>query len=86
MFSPDDVLARLRGRPFVPLRIVTGAGQMFDVFHPDLVLVGRREVVAGRASTENPAHFDQLTRIALWHITALEDLPSPTPLGGNGQA
>lgn len=85
MFSPEDIQNRIRQRPFVPLRIVTSSGQAFDIYHPDLILVGRREIVIGRSSTENPAHFDQLTRLALMHVTALEDLPLPTPAGGDGQ-
>lgn len=84
MFTADDILARLRGQPFVPLRIVTSAGQNFDVYHPDLILVGRRDLMVGTASAENPATYEQVTRLALWHITALEDLPSPVPPGSNG--
>jgi len=85
MFTPEEVQSRIRARPFVPIRIVTSSGQMFEAYHPDLILVGRRDLVIGRSSTENPAHYDQLTRIALMHITALEDLPVPSSPTGNGQ-
>jgi len=46
MFTPDDIQARVRERPFVPLRIVTSE--------------------------------------AVMHVTALEDLPTPTPPSGDG--
>ena len=85
MFTPNDIQARIRSTPFVPLRIITSAGQTFDVYHPDLVLVGRRDMIVGIASGDDPVHYDQLTRIALMHITALEDLPVPSSPTGNGQ-
>ena len=85
MFSSDDIRSRVRQRPFVPVRIVTSAGDTFDIFHPDLIMIGRREVMVGMASTENPTHYEQVTRLAIMHITALEDLPAPTPPDGDGQ-
>jgi hypothetical protein len=79
MFTSDDIQARLHEQPFVPFRIVTSAGQTFDIPHPDLVMVGRRALVVGTASAENPAQFDLTTRVAIMHVTALEDLPVPQP-------
>jgi hypothetical protein len=77
MFTPDDIQERLKAQPFVPVRIVTSSGQMFDIYHPDLVMVGRRSLIVGTASTENPRQFEVTTRIAIWHVTALGDLPAP---------
>jgi hypothetical protein len=85
MFTADDIHARVHGRPFVPFRIVTSAGQGFDIYHPELIMIGRRALEVGTASNENPAHFEQVTRIALLHVTAIEDLPTPAPPSGNGQ-
>lgn len=85
MFSPEQIAARVRQQPFTPLRIVTSAGQAFDIYHPDLIMVGSREVVVGRSSAKSPTLYDQLTRLAIMHITALEDLPASAPPKGNGQ-
>ncbi len=85
MFSYDEVKSRVRQQPFVPFRIVTSSGQMFDIFHPDLVLIGRRELTVGVASTEDPTVYEQQTRIAIGHVTALQDLPTPAAPTGNGQ-
>jgi hypothetical protein len=81
MFSPNDILARLRQSPFVPVRIIISSGQTFDVFHPDLVLVGRRDMIIGMASTENPAQYEQTARVPLMHVTALEDLSASAAAG-----
>ena len=85
MFSADDIYQRIKGKPFVPVRIATSDGQSFDVFHPDLVIVGRRSVMVGTASTESPAHADLVTRLSIIHITSMEDLPVPAPPGSNGR-
>lgn len=87
MFTPEDILARMRGQPFLPLRIVTTTGH-YDVYHPDLVLVGRRYLEVGTASSDNPETFDTISRVAILHITELQDLPasaSPTNQSGNGR-
>ena len=77
MLNPDDIINRLRGQPFVPLRIIISSGQQFDILHPDLVLVGRMDMIIGMASNENPARYDSTTRIPIMQdVTALQDLPS----------
>ncbi len=84
MFNSDDIQSRLRQQPFVPVRIIINSGQTFDVFHPDLVLVGCRDMIIAMASNENPAQYDRTTRIPIMHVAALEDLPSPSGVvGGN---
>jgi hypothetical protein len=85
VFTADDIQNRVRMRPFIPLRITTSAGQSFDIYHPDLIMVGRRSLVIGRSSTENPTHFDQVTQVSILHVTALENLPTPNLTPGNGQ-
>jgi hypothetical protein len=77
MFRIEDIQARLQERPFVPLRIVTSSGQSYDITHPDLVLPGVRSLIIGIASNDNPTVFEQANRVALMHITDLQDLPTP---------
>ena len=87
MFTADDIQARIRHRPFIPLRIVLSTSQNYDVYHPDLIMVGRRSLIIGTASAENPAQFEQVTRVAILHVTELRDLPLPVPpTSGNGTA
>jgi hypothetical protein len=86
MFTSDDIQTRVRRRPFVPLRIVTSSGQSYDIYHPDLVMVGRRYLIVGTASTENPSQFKLESRVAVLHVSDLQDLPTPALPGGNGPA
>ena len=69
----------------MPFRIVTRAGQNVDVYQPDLLLVGRGALMIGTGSSENPTQFELATRVAILRVTALQDLPLPTPPDGNGQ-
>ena len=79
LFTPDDVQARLRDRSFLPVQIVLTTGQTYDIYHPDLVLVGRRYLIVGTPSSENPSQFDLVTRVPLVHVAELRDLPVTSP-------
>jgi hypothetical protein len=78
MFSADDIQSRLHERPFTPVRIVTTTNQTYDIYHPDLVLVGRRFLIVGTPSNDNPTQAEQVNRISVIHVTELRDLPVPT--------
>ena len=84
MFTAADLHARITERPFVPLRIVTSSGQSYDITHPDLVLVGTRALIIGVPCNDDPTIFEVANRVALLHITDLQEIPrAPTP-GTNG--
>ena len=85
MFTPHEIRDRVRQQPFVPLRIVTSSGESFEVYHPDLIMIGTREIQVGRPSSKRAEFYEQLSRIAIMHITALEDLPRRSGSRGDGQ-
>ena len=84
MFRYEDIQGRLREKPFRPFRIVASEGQQFDIKHPDLVFVGRHDLMIGFATPAHPTVYDRVTRVALVHIVALEDLPQTSPSTSNG--
>ena len=84
MFNADDIQTRLRERPFVPVRLVTSSGQSYDIRHPDLVLVGRRFLIIGTASNENPTQIEAASRVAILHVADLQDIPQAAPSDSNG--
>lgn len=86
MFTAHDIMARARIRPFVPFRIVMSSGERYDVTHPDLILVGRRDLTVGMPAPDEPTMYDQVARVAIMHITDVQDLPVPVPSGGNGES
>jgi hypothetical protein len=84
MYTAEDIQARLREKPFRPLRIIASEGLKYDVRHPDLVFVGRRDLMIGFPDPNNPSVYDRVTRVALVHVVALEEIPLSAP-PGNGQ-
>jgi len=68
----------------VPLRIVTSSGQSYDVTHPELVLVGTRALIIGTPSNENPDIFEAASRVALMHVSDLQDIPTGPVSNSNG--
>lgn len=73
--SRDDLLEFLRIRPFQPFRIHLTNGTVYEVRHPELVLVGRtRAMVFFPAPDAPPPAFDRFEALALVHITRIEPL------------
>ena len=62
MFNADEIQQRVLQQPFVPLRILTGGGESYDVHHPDLIMIGRRSLTIGTASNRNPRQNYQVSR------------------------
>jgi hypothetical protein len=84
MFTAADIHARIKERPFVPVRIVTSSGQSYDIKHPDLVLIGKQALIIGTASNDSPTIFEVANRVAILHITDMQDIPHAAPSGTNG--
>ena len=78
IFTHENIRSRLKDEPFVPLRITSTTGKMFDVYHPDLVMVGRTYIIIiGTPTTDDPSTFENTSQIALVHIVELQNLPRP---------
>lgn len=86
MDRADDIQARLSEKPFRPVRLIASEGLRYDITHPDLVLVGQRDLTIGHPSADNPRVYDRLIRIAIVHIVGMEDFPIGEPTGTNGPA
>ena len=87
MFTAQDLKTRIKQQPFVPFRILTSGGQTFDVSRPDMIWLGAREVHVGTPHPDHPSLYDTTARLALMHITGLQDLAvSSGPSTSNGQS
>lgn len=84
MFNHEEIRARVRRAPFTPFQIVTSAGDAHSVLHPELIMIGVRDVAVGLPSPDHPTAYDRMTRIAIIHITELRDLPVPAGAPNNG--
>jgi hypothetical protein len=84
MFTAEEIQTRLRQQPFRPVRIVVSEGLHFDIYHPEMVFVGRRDLSIGTPDPASPTIYDGMTRVALVHVVALEYLTPPTSPLSNG--
>jgi hypothetical protein len=77
MMAPQDLDSELHKEPFLPFRIVTTTGKIYDVTEQDvpMILVGKRTVIIGfRGVPETDLHFDRYEVVSLLHIVRLEPL------------
>jgi hypothetical protein len=84
---PDDVRDKLKLQPFQPFRIRLSNGAIYNVVHPDMILVGRSTIVIGTPAPDLPSGVYDTVTVSLLHVA--EFLPmtsSPTPPGTNGPA
>lgn len=87
MYRGEDIQARLRERPFRPIRLIVSEGLRYDIYHPDLVFVGTRDLMIGFADPDRPTVYDRVIRVAFVHLVGIEDLPVPaSPPWTNGVA
>ena len=71
MMSPDTILKHLRREPFRPIRICLSDGSAYEVRHPELALVTRREVVIALPATQGEVPERSVVCDPL-HITRIE--------------
>lgn len=70
---PEDVLEALKRRPFEPFRIHLSDGTVYEIHHPDLVMVGLRSLVIGFAASNGRPEplYERYTTVALSHVVRL---------------
>ncbi len=77
MFKPEFINERVKAQPFRPLRIIASEGLQYDIYHPDLIMVGERDITIGLSRRQGTI-YDRQIRVALIHIVAIEEIP-PAP-------
>jgi hypothetical protein len=76
MVRPEEIETRMLERPFRPLRILAAEGVRYDITHPDLVLVGGRDVMIGLPSGKKAGSYGRVVRVPISQIIGMEDLPA----------
>jgi hypothetical protein len=80
MFTPNDLLALLHMRPFVPFRLVMSDGSVVDVRSAEVVSPGRRFAMVGLLDPDaTDTLFDRWTVVWYMHVTRVETLVPGSP-------
>ncbi len=68
----EDLLEFTRKRPFEPFRIHISGGSVYDIRHPDQIIVLRSRAVVGVGSDNGVP--ERLDHLALVHVVRVEEL------------
>jgi len=71
----DEIIGILRRQPFEPVRVHLSDGTVFEVWHPDQVMVSKRSSHVGVGGNGDRA-FQRIVVVSNIHITHIE------PVGG----
>lgn len=70
----DELLEEMRKKPFEPQRMHLTDGTVYEIRHPELVMVGRSKALVGIAATGQPGVFERYDVVSLLHIVRLEPM------------
>ena len=77
MITVTELRERMQENPFKPFRIHTSDGKAYDITNHDMMFIKRNGVEIALDMDAN-AVAERFAKIALLHITALEDLAAQT--------
>jgi hypothetical protein len=75
----NDLQDAARHQPFDPFRVLLTTGAVYDIRHPDLIMVGRRAAIIGVTNEPGGTAFERTIKVDLLHIVAIEELPNVPP-------
>jgi hypothetical protein len=75
--STQEVLNYLQAQPFRPFRIRINSGRTFDIRHPEMIRVGKRDVLIFTFVSDAPGVYDRWENVSLLLIESLAPLDAP---------
>ena len=72
--TAQEVLNYLLAQPFHPFRIRMNSGRTFDIRHPEMVRVGKRDLLIFTFVTDSPNVYDRWENVSLLLIESLSPL------------
>ncbi len=72
--TSQEVLNYVQATPFRPFRIRMNSGRTFEIRHPEMVRVGRRDVLIFTFLSDSPGIYDRWENVSLVLIESLSPL------------
>jgi hypothetical protein len=72
--SPQEILNYVQAQPFRPFRIRMNSGRTCEIRHPEMVRVGRRDVLIFTFVSDTLNVYDRWENVALLLIESLSPL------------
>jgi hypothetical protein len=81
---PQDLLKAIRQRPFAPFRLHVSDGTIYEIRHPELLMVSPRSAIVGLPPKEKTAaQVEDYEIVDLRHIVRLEPLATAAGSGAS---
>lgn len=75
--TPQGILDYLKAQPFRPFRVQMNSGRTFDIRHPEMVRLGRRDMLIFTFVSDLPDVYDRWENVSLLLIESLAPLEAP---------
>jgi len=72
--TSESILSWVRANPFRPFRIRMNSGRTYDIRHPEMVRVGRRDLLIFTFLSDSPEVYDRWENIGLLLIESVAHL------------
>ena len=77
MMIPASVLGYVKAEPFRPFRIHMASGKAFDVRHPEMLRVGKSNLLVFSFVSDQPEVFDEWQSVSLMLMESISHLEAP---------
>jgi hypothetical protein len=74
MTTSNALLGYLKAEPFRPFRIQMASGRTFDIRHPEMLKVGKSNIVVFTLVSDDPQIFDDWDTVSLMLIETVSHL------------
>jgi len=75
--TPQEILNYLKAQPFRPFRVQMNSGRTFDIRHPEMVRLGRRDMLIFTFVSDLPDVYDRWENVSLQLVESLAPLEAP---------
>ena len=72
--APEEIRELLKHQPFEPFRLVMTDGGSYEIYHPDLLMIGQRTAVVGLVGDAGKEFFERSVKVDLLHVVRLEPI------------
>jgi hypothetical protein len=75
--TSQEVLNYMQAQPFRPFRVRMNSGRTFDIRHPEMVRVGKRDLLIFTFVSDSPGVYDRWENVSLLLVESLAPLDAP---------
>jgi hypothetical protein len=72
--APEDLLEVKHRQPFEPFRFVMTNGATFEVWRPELLMVGRSAAIVGVVTKPSQSYHERTEKLALEQVVRIEPI------------